>query len=68
MEITWYYVKDKMPKKRGIYLVATQGNRKAIPSEFEGGKFYAFAYETESGGKLEIAPYAWAEFPSKPKQ
>lgn len=68
MEFTWYYVKDEMPKRKGLYLVATQGNKKAIPSEYEGGKFYLFEYETESGGKLEIVPYAWAEFPARPKK
>ena len=68
MEITWYYVKDENPKKKGVYLIATEGNNKSFFGEYEGGKWYAFGYETESGGRLEIAPYAWAERPDKPRK
>lgn len=68
MEFTWNYVKDGNPKRKGVYLIATEGNEKAIIGRYEGGKWYAFEYETENGGKLEIAPYAWADMPDKPDQ
>ena len=66
MEFTWHYVKDGKPKRKGNYLAATEGNKKAILCEYENGKFYAFAYEGENGNKLELAPYAWADMPDKP--
>ncbi len=67
MEIEWKYVKDRNPKKSGIYLAATQGNKKAIPCEYSGGKYYFLGFEGENGEKVEMAPYAWAEMPDKPK-
>lgn len=68
MEFTWKFVKDGNPKRKGIYIVATKGNKKAIVCEFERGKWYLYGFETENGGKLEMSPYAWTEFPDRPKE
>ena len=68
MEITWKFVKDGNPKRKGVYLVATLGNKKAIVGEYENGKWYDFGYEGENGNKLEMAPYAWTEMPDRPRK
>lgn len=68
MEFTWNFVKDGKPKRKGIYLAATEGNAKSIPCEYENGKFYFYKFEGENGEKVEMSPYAWADMPNKPNK
>ena len=68
-EITWHNVKtDGNPRRRGTYLVATLGNKKAILGDFQQGKWVFHGYESENGNPLEMSPYAWADFPIAPKE
>ena len=66
-EITWHYVKtDGNPKKKGLYIIACNGDV-TFTGRYERGQWFDYGSESESGGEMKAFPYAWTEFPKAPE-
>lgn len=67
-EITWVYVKDELPKRTGLYIIA-YGDKCVRTGLYKNKKWFLFGYESESDTEDWIeapAVYAWMPFPDAP--
>ena len=67
-EITWTYVKDESPKKKGKYIIA-YGDKNVDTGLYKNKKWFLVGQESESDTEDWVeapAVYAWMPFPDAP--